>query len=83
MEKGSVSDLLTSVDSLFTTEKERSEANREFVINVPLENLLIFDIIKVAHIAFCKVVNKIIPHKIYPPPKIHFLLNVFQNFHKK
>jgi len=37
--KNSVSSLLTSVDSLFTTQAERDEAKRESVMKIPLEEI--------------------------------------------
>ena len=39
MAKNSVSSLLTSVDSLFTTQAERDEAKRESVMKIPLEEI--------------------------------------------
>ena len=39
MEKNSVSSLLTSLDDLFTTEQERTEAKRETVIDIPLKEI--------------------------------------------
>lgn len=42
MAKNSVSDLLTSVDSLFTTQQEREEAGRERVREIPLSEITDF-----------------------------------------
>lgn len=39
MAKNSVSGLLTSVDELFTTQKERDEARREAVVDIPLSEI--------------------------------------------
>ena len=39
MAKNSVSSLLTSVDSLFTTQAERDEAKRESIMKIPLEEI--------------------------------------------
>lgn len=39
MAKNSVSGLLTSVDELFTTQKERDEAKREAVVDIPLSEI--------------------------------------------
>lgn len=39
MAKNSVANLLTSVDSLFSTQEEREEAKRETVIDIPLEEI--------------------------------------------
>ena len=39
MEKNSVAGLLTSVDELFTTQKERDEAKREAVVDIPLSEI--------------------------------------------
>ena len=39
MERGNVSGLLTSVDSLFTTQEEREAEQRERVVEIPLEEI--------------------------------------------
>ena len=39
MAKNSAANLLTSVDSLFTTQAERDEAKRETVVNIPLDEI--------------------------------------------
>ena len=42
MAKNSVSGLLTSVDSLFTTQQEREEAGRESVREIPISEITDF-----------------------------------------
>ena len=39
MAKNSAANLLTSVDSLFTTQAERDEAKRETVVKIPLDEI--------------------------------------------
>lgn len=42
MEKNSVSNLLTPLDNLFTTEQEREEAKRETIIDIPIKEIYDF-----------------------------------------